>query len=105
MLQLRFDDSDVPYAFPIWEARCVPPSIVPGHQSWSTREPADMCSVRRFKSRPALRLTGDARTVEQLNLVPATRMNRESEGELTNGDSNVTTLVPAVQPYLKSHLH
>lgn len=105
MLQLRFDDSDVPYAYPMWEARCIPPSIVLGHQSWSTREPADMCSIRRFKSRPALRLTGDARTAEQLNLVSETRMNIAGEGELTNVDGNVTTLVPAVQPYLKSHIH
>ena len=64
-----------------------------------------MHSVRRFKSRPALRLTGDARTAEQLNLVSETRMNMASEGELTNGDSYMTTLVPAVQPYLKSHIH
>lgn len=28
-------------------------------------------------------------------------MDMGSEGELTNGDSNVTALVPAVQPYLK----
>lgn len=32
-------------------------------------------------------------------------MNMGSEGELTNGDSYVTALVPAVQPYLKSHIH
>lgn len=32
-------------------------------------------------------------------------MDMASEGELTNGDGNVTALVPAVQPYLKSHIH
>lgn len=81
------------------------PRLSPGHQSWSTREPADSYPVRRFKSRPALRLAGGARTAEQLNLVSGTRMDIGSEGELTNGDSSVAALVPAVQPYLKSHVH
>jgi hypothetical protein len=88
MLQLRLNDSDVPYAFPMWEPRCNPPSIVKGHQSWSTRERADMHSVRRFKSRPALRLRGDARTAEQHNpMVSETKMNMASDWGLTNGDA------------------